>query len=188
MIGRFRSVSCISVFQGLLLLNFRVGVNLAFTFFSLLTERWQVEKLFLKNLQINPHRRNTDMPSWQCSDCGRPGRHKKGRGRGRKTRKRKGERDPLSSIPLPLPLSPNPLPHLTPATQASLIHNCKANCRARGEWLASRKCHELVEKVSSWRVGTLYQIQSDVHWEKYFYFYFYYYYFLTDKFFMLIFH
>ena len=172
MTGRFRSVSCLSVFQGLLLLNFRVGVNLAFTFFSLLTEKWQVEKLFRKSLQIDPRRRNTDIPSWQCSDCSLPGRHKKGRGRGRKTRKVKRERDPLSPIPLPLSLSPNPLPHLTPATQASLIHNCKANCRARGEWLASHKCHELVEKVSSWHVGTLYQIQSDVHWEKLFLFYY----------------
>ena len=153
------------MFQGLFLLNFRVGVNLAFTFFSLLTERWQVEK-------INPRRRNTDMPSWQCSDCCLPGRHKKGRGRGRKTGKGKRERDPLSPIPLPLSLSPNPLPHLTTATQASLIHNCKANYRARGKWLASHKCHELLEKVSSWRVGTLYQIQSDVHWEKSFLFLF----------------
>ena len=137
-IGRFRSVSCLSVFQGLLLV--RVGVNLAFTFFSLLTEKWQVEKLFRKSLQINPRRRKTDMPSWQCSDCNLPGRHKKGRGRGRKTRKVKRERDPLSPIPLPLSLSPNHLPHLTPATQGSLIHNCKANCGARGEWLASHKC------------------------------------------------
>ena len=133
MTGRFRSVSCLSVFQGLLLLNFRVGVNLAFTFFSLLTEKWQVEKLFLKTLQIDPRRRNTDIPSWQCSDCSLPGRHKKRRGRGRKTRKVKRERDPLSPIPLPLSLSPNHLPHLTPATQGSLIHNCKANCGARGE-------------------------------------------------------
>ena len=36
-----------------------------------------------------------------------------------------------------------------------------------------------MEKVSSERVGTLYQIKSDVHWEKSFLFLFYYCYFFN---------